>query len=296
MKILLTGADGQVGYELWRALQFNREVIPTTSDGREVDGMTTIKLDLSDAADLETKLENINADVICNAAAYTQVDQAESDKDKAFAINTEAPAIMSKYAKAQRALMVHYSTDYVFSGEGKVAWRENDPTGPQSVYGESKLAGEQAIFNSGCEHMMFRTAWVFAERKQNFLQTMLRLAETKDSLSIVDDQMGCPTWANTIALGTMLALNQPETGIYHLTSNGSTTWAGFAKRIFSHAQRLGLIENKPEVLGISSEEYPTSATRPKNSVLDCQKFEGTFNVKLPHWQTALQLCMQRMKP
>lgn len=296
MKILLTGADGQVGYELWRALQFNREVIPTTSDGRDVDGMTTIKLDLSDSADLEKKLENINADVICNAAAFTQVDQAETEKELAFNVNSSAPEIMAKYAKAERALMVHYSTDYVFSGEGKIPWREADNTGPKGVYGESKLAGEQAIIASGCEHMMFRTAWVFAERKQNFLQTMLRLAETKDELSVVNDQTGCPTWANTIALGTMLALNQPETGLYHLTSNGSTTWAGFARRIFSHAQRLGLIENKPEVLGITTEEYPTPATRPKNSVLDCQKFEGTFNVKLPHWQTALQLCMQRMKP
>ncbi|WP_154224659.1 dTDP-4-dehydrorhamnose reductase [Marinicella rhabdoformis] len=296
MKILLTGADGQVGYELWRALQFNREVIPTTSDGRDVDGMTTIKLDLSDSADLEKKLENINADVICNAAAYTQVDQAETDKELAFTVNSVAAEIMAKYAKAERALMVHYSTDYVFSGEGKIPWREADNTGPKGVYGESKLAGEQAIIASGCEHMMFRTAWVFAERKQNFLQTMLRLAKTKDELSVVNDQTGCPTWANTIALGTMLALNQPETGIYHLTSNGSTTWAGFARRIFSHAQRLGLLENKPEVKGITTEEYPTAATRPKNSVLDCQKFEGTFNVKLPHWQTALQLCMQRMKP
>ncbi len=296
MKILLTGVDGQVGYELWRALQFNRDLIPTTSDGREVDGMTTIKLDLHDSADLEKKLENINADVICNAAAYTAVDQAESEPEDAFQINATAPSIMANYAKQQKALMVHYSTDYVFSGDGKVAWREHDRTGPKSVYGESKLAGEQGVIESGCQYMMFRTAWVFSERKNNFLKTMLRLAQERDTLSVVNDQTGCPTWANTIALGTMLALNQPETGLYHLTSNGSVTWAGFARRIFSQAQRLGLIDTQPEVNNITTSEYPTPAERPKNSVLDCQKFEGTYNVKMPHWQTALQLCMQRMKP
>jgi len=296
MKVLLIGAEGQVGYELWRTLQFNREVIPTTSDGREVDGMTTIKLNLSDVADIEKKIDNIKPDVICNAAAFTQVDGAESSAVLADLINSEAVAVMAKAAKRNKCLLVHYSTDYVFSGDHKFPWKENDITNPKSVYGQSKLDGELAIIDSECEYMIFRTAWVFSTRRQNFLKTMLRLAETKPQLKIVNDQQGAPTWAATIALATMLALNIPETGLYHLTSNGSTTWFGFAQRIFSQAQRIGLIDQKPELIPISTKDFPTAAERPKYSVLNCQKFEGTFNVKLPHWQTALQLCMQRMKP
>lgn len=296
MKVLLTGVDGQVGYELWRTLQFNREVIPTTSDGREVDGMTTIKLDLSDSDDVVRKVENIKPDVICNAAAYTLVDQAETDTEIAEQLNHHAVQLLAESAKNCKAMLVHYSTDYVFSGDHKFPWKENDVINPKSIYGESKARGEQAILDSGCEYMIFRTAWVFSCRRQNFLKTMLRLAENNSQIRVVNDQQGSPTWAATIALATMLALNMPESGVYHLTSNGSTTWFGFAQRIFSHAQRIGLIETKPELIPISTKDFPTAATRPKYSVLDCQKFEGTFNVKLPHWQTALQLCMQRMKP
>lgn len=296
MKVLLTGVDGQVGYELWRTLQFNREVIPTTSDGREVDGMTTIKLDLSDSDDVVRKVENIQPDVICNAAAFTQVDDAESSPVIAEKINAEAVEVIAKTAKRIKSMLIHYSTDYVFSGDHKFPWRENDQPNPKSVYGQTKLNGENAILDSGCEYMIFRTAWVFSCRRQNFLKTMLRLAAINPQIRVVNDQQGSPTWAATIALATMLALNMPETGIYHLTSNGSTTWFGFAQRIFSHAHRIGLIETKPDLIPISTKDFPTAAERPKYSVLDCQKFEGTFNVKLPHWQTALQLCMQRMKP
>ncbi len=296
MKVLLIGADGQVGFELWRTLQFNREVIPTTSDGREVNGMTTIKLDLSDAADIAKKIDNIQPDVVCNAAAFTQVDAAESSPVLAELINSEAVAVMAEAAKKNKCLLVHYSTDYVFSGDHKFPWKENDVTNPKSVYGQTKLNGEQAIIDSDCEYMIFRTAWVFSDRRQNFLKTMLRLAATHPTLKIVNDQQGSPTWASSIALATMLALNIPETGLYHLTSNGTTTWFGFAQKIFSQAQRIGLLDQQPELLPISSKEFPTEAERPKYSVLNCQKFEGTFNVKLPHWQTTLQLCMQRMKP
>lgn len=296
MKVLLIGADGQVGYELWRTLQFNREVIPTTSDGREVDGMTTIKMNLNDLTDVEKKIDNIKPDVICNAAAFTQVDAAESDAVMAEKLNSEAVDVMAYAAKRNKSMLVHFSTDYVFSGDHKFPWKEIDQTNPKSVYGHTKLNGEQAIINSGCEYMIFRTAWVFSCRRQNFLKTMLRLVETNSEISVVNDQQGSPTWAATIALATMLALNAPEAGMYHLTSNGSTTWFGFAQRIFSHAQRIGLIETKPNLIPISTKDFPTAAERPKYSVLNCQKFEGTFNVKLPHWQTALQLCMQRMKP
>jgi len=296
MKVLLVGADGQVGFELWRTLQFNREVIPTTSDGREVNGMTTIKLDLSDADDINRKIDNIKPDVVCNAAAYTQVDQAESEQDMADQINHLALQHMAAAASRNKTLLVHYSTDYVFSGDHKFPWKEGDKTNPGSVYGQSKLDGELAIIESGCEYMIFRTAWVFSTRRQNFLKSMLRLAETHHELRIVNDQQGSPTWAATIALATMLALNIPETGLYHLTSNGSTTWFGFAQKIFSQAHRIGLLEQPPQLVPISTKDFPTAAERPKYSVLNCQKFEGTFNVKLPHWQTTLQLCMQRMKP
>lgn len=296
MKVLLIGADGQVGYELWRTLQFNREVIPTTSDGRIVDGMVTIKLDLSDSNDIAKKIDNIKPDVICNAAAYTQVDLAETEKEQADLINHQAVAVMAESSKRNKSLLVHYSTDYVFSGDHKFPWKEKDKTNPTSVYGQTKLDGEKAIIASGCEYMIFRTAWVFSTRKQNFLKTMLRLAEKNQQLRIINDQQGAPTWAGTIALATMLALNIPETGLYHLTSNGSTTWFGFAKKIFSQAQVIGLIDEQPELIPISTKDYPTDAERPKFSVLNCRQFEGIFNVKLPHWQTTLQLCMQRMKP
>lgn len=296
MRVLLTGADGQVGFELLRALQFTQEVIPTTSDGRTIQGVPTIKLDLSDTDDLQQKLLNINADVICNAAAFTQVDAAEEQVEQANQVNAQAVDIMAQYAAKKKALMVHYSTDYVFSGEGSISWRENDPTEPRSIYGSSKLAGEQAIQASRCQYMIFRTAWVFSERRHNFLKTMLRLGNKNNRLSVVNDQIGSPTWANTVALGTMLALNQPEEGIYHLTSSGYTTWYKFASAIITQAHQLGLIEQMPKIEPISSEDYPTAAIRPKNSVLDCHKFEATFNVKLPHWQNALQLCMQRIKP
>lgn len=295
MKVLLTGADGQVGFELLRALQFTREVIPTTSDGRTIRGVPTIKLDLSDSDDLQQKLINIDADVICNAAAFTAVDAAEQQAETANQINAQAVDVMAQHAAKKKALMVHYSTDYVFSGVGSVAWRESDPTEPKSIYGSSKLAGEQAIQASGCQYMIFRTAWIFSERRHNFLKTMLRLGSERNKLSVVNDQIGSPTWANTVALGTMLALNQPEAGIYHLTSSGYTSWYQFASAIMKQAHQLGLIEQLPKIEPINSEDYPTAAARPKNSSLDCHKFEATFNVKLPHWQNTLQLCMQRIK-
>lgn len=296
MKILLTGADGQVGFELWRSLQFNQEIIPTTSNGRDVAGMTTIKLDLADADDVAQKLEAIAPDVICNAAAYTQVDQAESEPNLSRRINTEAVAQMAEYCRKKRLTLVHYSTDYVFSGEHRFPWRETDAIDPQSVYGQTKADGEQAILDSGCDHMIFRTAWVYTNRRHNFLKTMLKLAQTNNEIKVVNDQQGTPTWANTIALATMLALNIPETGIYHLTAAGHTTWYGFAKQIFEQAVRIELLPKMPHLIPISSQDFPTAATRPKYSVLDCQKFSGTFNVKLPHWQSTLQHCMQRMKP
>jgi len=292
MKILLTGADGQVGYELWRTLQVYGEVIPTTRKGKEINGLPTISLDLSNMEDMEKKLNAIQPDLICNAAAYTAVDDAESNPELAHRINADAPAVFAKYAVISDAKVVHYSTDYVFSGDSNMPWKESDEPNPQGVYAETKLIGEQAIIDSGSQHMIFRTAWVYSQRGNNFMNTMLRLANEKDQLNIVDDQIGSPTWANSIAMATAIALKNPVDGLFHLTSSGKTSWSGFARRIFSIAEKLDLIQNTPVVNGITTKQYPTPAKRPNYSVLDCSKLKETFEIKMPNWQTTLQLCMQ----
>lgn len=295
MKILLTGASGQVGYELWRTLQFIGEVIPTTSKGYEVDGMPTLALDIANSADIEKKLNAIQPDMIVNAAAYTAVDDAESNHSLAQRVNADAPAIFAKYCVINDALLTHYSTDYVFSGSKKSPWKETDECNPQGIYANTKLLGELAILDSGCQHMIFRTAWVYSYRGKNFMQTMLNLAKTHKELSVVDDQYGSPTSASSIALATAIALKNPQNGLYHLTSNGKTTWCNFARKIFTNAQNLSLIEEKPIVTGITTDKYPTKAKRPNFSVLDCSKLNNTLAIKMPNWQTSLQLCMQNLR-
>lgn len=296
MKILLIGANGQVGYELWRSLQYIGEVIPTTTVGAEINGMPTISLDLSKPTDIEKKINAVQPDLICNAAAYTAVDDAENDKQTAFTVNADAPAILAKFSVINDAKLIHYSTDYVFSGNASTPWKEGATTNPQGVYAESKLMGEQAIVDSGCEHLIFRTAWVFSDRGHNFLQAMLRLGRENDELNIVDDQIGSPTWASSIAMATALCLrHSDENGIFHMTSSGKTSWCGFARRIFSHAEKLGLIPLIPKINGIPTSQYPTPAMRPAYSVLDCNKLKSTFNITMPNWQTALQLCIQNMR-
>jgi dTDP-4-dehydrorhamnose reductase len=295
MKILLTGADGQVGYELWRSLQYFGEVIPTTRKGKEINGLPTIALDLSNVQDIEKKLNAIQPDLICNAAAYTAVDDAESHQEIAYQVNADAPAVLAKYAVISDTRIIHYSTDYVFSGNANTPRTEQDECDPQGIYAQTKLLGEQAIIDSGCEYMIFRTAWVYSLRGKNFLNTMLKLAAEKDELNIVDDQIGSPTWANSIAMATALALKNPVNGLYHLSSSGKTSWSGFARRIFSIAEKQGIINHAPKVNGITSSQYPTAAKRPNYSVLDCNKLKQTFDIKMPNWQIPLQLCMQNMR-
>ncbi|MCB1593605.1 MAG: dTDP-4-dehydrorhamnose reductase [Gammaproteobacteria bacterium] len=295
MKILLTGADGQVGYELWRTLQHIGEVIPTTRLGKEVEGMPTIAMDLCNTEDIENKINTIQPDLICNAAAYTAVDNAESDKETAYKINAVAPEIFAKYAVITDTRVVHFSTDYVFSGQNKQPWKEDDECNPLGVYGETKLQGEQAIIDSGCQFMIFRTAWVFSYRGHNFVHSMINLAKQRDVLHIVDDQIGSPTSAESIATAVAMALLNPVDGIYHITSSGKTSWHRFARRIIADAFELGLLDQQPSINAIPSSQYPTPAQRPSYSVLDCNKLFETFNIKMPNWQTSLQLCMQKIR-
>ena len=295
MKILLTGADGQVGYELWRTLQHIGEVIPTTRLGKEIEGMPTIAMDLCNTEDIENKINTIQPDLICNAAAYTAVDNAESDKETAYKINAVAPEIFAKYAVITDTRLVHFSTDYVFSGQNTQPWKEDDECNPLGVYGETKLQGEQAIIDSGCQFMIFRTAWVFSYRGHNFVHSMINLAKQRDVLHIVDDQIGSPTSAESIATAVAMALLNPVDGIYHITSSGKTSWHRFARRIIADAFELGLLDQQPSINAIPSSQYPTPAQRPSYSVLDCNKLFETFNIKMPNWQTSLQLCMQKIR-
>ncbi len=297
MKILLTGANGQVGRALWPGLHHFGDVIPTTRDGHPVHGMGTVALDLANNRQLAQVLDAARPDIIINAAAYTAVDQAESEPQTAQAVNAEAVGQMAEYNARHGSRLIHFSTDYVFSGPAGAPWRETDAIAPASVYGQSKALGEQYIIEAGGDYKIFRTAWVYSLHGHNFLKTMLRLLATGHrSLRVVDDQTGSPTAAADLARMVLLTLTHPATGLFHATGGGNTTWCGFARRIFSHAQRLGLIEHKPEVIPVTTEEYPTAAPRPAYSVLDNSKLHTTFGCGLPHWHSGLQHTMQDLSP
>lgn len=291
MHILLLGRDGQVGWEVERCLQ---GLGPVTAVGRA-------QVDLADAAEVRRLLDAVAPEVIVNAAAYTAVDQAESQPQLAFAINADAPAVMARWAHEHAAALIHYSTDYVFDGSGSTAWRETDVPRPLSAYGASKLAGEHAIAESGCAHLILRTSWVYAARGRNFLRTMLRLAAERDELSVVDDQVGAPTWARTVAQATALILARSGAtqaqrllalsergGVFHLAARGQCSWFRFAERIFEVCsdpkRRLR------SLLPITTAEYPTAARRPLNSRLALDRVESTWNLSLPEWDAALRLC------
>ncbi len=285
MNILVTGANGQVGFELQRHFALLGNVL--TPD--------RATLDLADAHAVERYLETHRPQLILNAAAYTAVDKAEREPAQAERLNSELPAQLAAYAAAQGAYLVHYSTDYVYPGDGEAAWHEQSPTQPLSVYGQTKCAGDEAVMNSGCQHLIFRTSWVYAARGNNFLKTMLRLGRERDSLAVVNDQIGAPTPARLIALATLHAWQQRITpGIYHLAPSGTTSWHGFACEIFKQATEAGvtLALSPSQVRGIPTTEYPTPATRPLNSRLALNKLEAALGTAMPHWQDQLALTLK----
>nr|WKF58536.1 dTDP-4-dehydrorhamnose reductase [Paraburkholderia busanensis] len=290
--ILLTGVNGQVGFELARSLQgIGTIVAPRRGE-----------LDLNDADSIRAVVRSVKPALIVNAAAYTAVDQAETDRDAAFRSNAEAPAVLASEAKRLGAALVHYSTDYVFDGTRLGPYVETDVANPQNVYGQSKLEGERGIVNSGCDHLIFRTSWVYGARGKNFMLTMLRLGAERSRLSVVADQYGAPTWANTLAALTACVIAQARggnednarewwrarSGIYHLTAGGQTSWHGFADAIFELAGR----DNRPELEPIAAASYAAAARRPQNSVLSNEKFVQAFGMRSPDWQDALKLCLQ----
>ena len=288
MKILVTGGTGQVGFELQRTLSpFGTILAP----GRQ-------ELDLADSQAIQRYLDEHQPDCIVNAAAYTAVDRAESEPDLAQALNEGLPATLAQYAAANNLWLVHYSSDYVYPGTGTSPWTEESETGPLSTYGQTKLAGDQAIQASRAKHLIFRTSWVYSARGNNYMKTMLRLGAEKETLNIVNDQHGSPTPARLIAQVTALALyrafqaDQPQQyqGIYHLAPRGTTHWHEFAQAIFEAAAGQGAqLKIRPEnVHGIPTRDYPTPAVRPLNSRMSLEKLEQTFNLQLPEWRGQLQ--------
>ena len=286
MKLLLLGGNGQVGRELRRSLLPLGELVVATRDGGDADAVA----DFDAPASLAVLIERTAPEVVVNAAAYTAVDKAETDAAAAFRINAEAPAAIAQACVDTGALLVHYSTDYVFDGSASRPYREDDATAPLGVYGASKLAGEQAIRASGARHAILRTAWVYAAHGKNFLLTMLWLANERDELRVVADQIGAPTPAAWIADATAEIIRRGvmASGTWHLVADGETSWHGFAEAIVDEAHALGLIARKPRVVAIPTADYPTPARRPAYSVLDTTRLQRDFGVAPPDWRDGLR--------
>lgn len=288
MTVLLFGGNGQVGTELRKMFAGSPELVVTTRSGT-VDGMECEAADFDRPQAVKSILERVRPDLVINAAAYTAVDAAENDADAAWRANAEAPAQVAAWCAVHGVPLVHYSTDYVFDGQGSQPYREDDATAPLGVYGASKRAGEEAIIGSGAPYLIFRTAWVYASHGKNFLRTMLRLGAERERLGVVADQIGTPTSAALIARVTLQVLQsgQLQSGIWHLVADGQTSWHGFAREIFSQAQAAGLMEKIPEVVAITTADYPTPAARPAWSCLDNRKLKADFGISLPSWEQEL---------
>ena len=287
MKILLLGKNGQVGWELQRSLTPLGELVSLDRHSTDYCG------NLADRDGLRHTLQTLKPDVIVNAAAYTAVDKAETDRDTAMLINGLAPQVMAQEAQRSGALLVHYSTDYVFNGRGVEPWAESAVASPVNYYGQTKLAGEQAILASGCQHLIFRTSWVYGARGSNFAKTMLRLAAERDTLNVIADQHGAPTSAELLADVTAHAitatLRQPAlSGLYHLVPSGETSWHAYAQFVLDFARAQGKPLKTATVTPIPTSAYPTPAARPLNSRLSNQKLQQAFGLHLPQWQGGVE--------
>lgn len=292
MKLLLLGKNGQVGWELQRSLAPLGEVIALD---RQTGG------DISDLSALAQTIRSVRPDVIVNAAAHTAVDKAESEPDLALRLNAEAPEVMALEAKSLGALLVHYSTDYVFDGSGSAARKEGDATGPLSVYGCTKLEGEQRIAATNCRHLIFRTCWVYAARGGNFAKTMLRLAQEREALSVINDQWGAPTGADLIADVTAHAVrhmsaHEGDGGLYHLVAAGETNWHAYASHVIERAQSLrpDLDWKVQSIAAVPTTAFPTPAARPLNSRLDTQKLQAAMQLHLPAWQHGVERMLREI--
>ena len=292
MRILLLGGNGQVGRELRRSLAPLGELVVATRDGVDADAAANF----DDPAALAAMVRGSGADVVVNAAAYTAVDKAEAEADAAFRVNSEAPGAIARACARIDALLVHYSTDYVFDGSASRPYREDDATAPLGVYGTSKLAGEDAIRASGARHAILRTAWVYASHGRNFLLTMLRLANERDELRVVADQIGAPPPAAWIADATadLIRRGVAESGTWHLVTSGQVSWHGFASAIMEDAHALGLLERMPTVVPITTAEFPTPARRPAYSVLDTTRLHDDFGIVPPAWRGELRATLREI--
>jgi dTDP-4-dehydrorhamnose reductase len=285
MKILLLGKNGQVGWELQRSLAPLGELLALDRSSTSHCG------DLSNLEGLVETVREFRPDVVVNAAAYTAVDKAESDSQTAFLVNELAPEALSSVCAATGAYLVHFSTDYVFDGSGQSPWLETDSAAPLNVYGHSKLAGEIGIAQQGSQHLIFRTSWVYGTEGGNFAKTMLRLAQERERMTVINDQFGSPTGAALLADVTALALqaSQPLTGIYHLAAAGETTWFSYAQYVLSKAKQLKPSLNYAvrDFVAVPTADFPTPAARPLNSRLNCTRLEQALQLKLPPWQAGV---------
>lgn len=294
MKILLLGKNGQVGWELNRSLQPLGEIVALDYD----------EIDFSKPESLREVIQELSPDVICNAVAYTAVDKAEEEEELALKINAIAPGVLAEEALKLGALLIHYSTDYVFDGTKKTPYKETDIPNPVNAYGRTKLAGEIAVQSSGCDYLILRTSWVYASRANNFMLTMLKLTQEREELSIVADQIGAPTSARLIADTTILCVQQAikerhvggfSSDLYHLAASGHTSWHGFTNEIVKiEREKMSLQLKIEKVKAIPTSEYPTPAKRPLNSQLSLKKLERAFCIKMASWESSLELCLDEI--
>lgn len=302
MNILLTGAAGQLGSEIFPLLSARGSLTATDRSKPASATGNWLELDISNGAKLEGLLNRSQPELIVNTAAYTAVDQAEADPETAFIVNAELPARLASWAKRNDARLIHYSTDYVFDGKATQPYQEMDLPGPKSVYGESKLAGERALEDAACKYVILRTSWVYSSHGKNFVLSMLDLARKGLSLKIVDDQHGCPTWARNLALASIAVIENwqsatpvEHSGVFHYCDDGIVSWYDFALKIFNLAVTAGLLENVPETAPVTSSEFPQLAERPKWSVLDTSRIAEAFDIQPVSFDASLKSVIDEIK-